>query len=286
MTDHAARIAAAFATACRDEIDALKPGNVHVFADGHRMTAAQFVRSAEAAAGPLTLPGASIGRRILGAVEATFAAVGTNTNLGIILLCGPLAAAAEQQSSDLRATLSRLLAALDVEDARLAFRAIRLASPGGLGRVERHDVHAPATVSLRDAMAAAADRDRIARQYVSGFEDVFGTGQRALMAARTRALDRQSAILAVFLAFVAAFPDSHIVRKHGLIIAEEIRRTAAGFHARYQSVDPAHLASDLLAWDGALKNRNINPGTSADLTVATLFTAHLGAILPSASNND
>jgi len=286
MTGHAARIAAAFATACRDEIDALKPGNVHVFADGHRMTAAQFVRSAEAAAGPLTLPGASIGRRILGAVEATFAAVGTNTNLGIILLCGPLAAAAEQQSSDLRATLSRLLAALDVEDARLAFRAIRLASPGGLGRVERHDVHAPATVSLRDAMAAAADRDRIARQYVSGFEDVFGTGQRALMAARTRALDRQSATLAVFLAFVAAFPDSHIVRKHGLIIAEEIRRTAAGFHARYQSVDPAHLASDLLAWDGALKNCNINPGTSADLTVATLFTAHLGAILPSASNND
>ncbi|MFL4979854.1 MAG: triphosphoribosyl-dephospho-CoA synthase [Xanthobacteraceae bacterium] len=286
MTDHAARIAAAFATACRDEIDALKPGNVHVFADGHRMTAAQFVRSAEAAAGPLTLPGASIGRRILGAVEATFAAVGTNTNLGIILLCAPLAAAAEQQSSDLRATLSRLLAALDVEDARLAFRAIRLASPGGLGRVERHDVHAPATVSLRDAMAAAMDRDRIARQYVSGFEDVFGTGQQALMAARARALDRQSAILAVFLAFLAAFPDSHIVRKHGLTIAEEIRRTAAGFHARYQSVEPAHLASDLLAWDGALKNRNINPGTSADLTVATLFAAHLGAILPSARNND
>ncbi|MFL6949091.1 MAG: triphosphoribosyl-dephospho-CoA synthase, partial [Xanthobacteraceae bacterium] len=194
MTDHAARIAAAFATACRDEIDALKPGNVHVFADGHRMTAAQFVRSAEAAAGPLTLPGASIGRRILGAVEATFAAVGTNTNLGIILLCAPLAAAAEQQSSDLRATLARLLAALDVEDARLAFRAIRLASPGGLGRVERHDVHAPATVSLRDAMAAAMDRDRIARQYVSGFEDVFDTGQEALMAARARSLDRQSAI--------------------------------------------------------------------------------------------
>ena len=286
MTDHAARIAAAFATACRDEIDALKPGNVHVFADGHRMTAAQFVRSAEAAAGPLTLPGASIGRRILGAVEATFAAVGTNTNLGIILLCAPLAAAAEQQSLDLRATLSRLLAALDVEDARLAFRAIRLASPGGLGRVERHDVHAPATVSLRDAMAAAMDRDRIARQYVSGFEDVFGTGQQALMAARARVLDRQSAILAVFLAFLAAFPDSHIVRKHGLTIAEEIRRTAAGFHARYQSVEAAHLASDLLAWDGALKNRNINPGTSADLTVATLFTAHLGAILPSARNND
>jgi triphosphoribosyl-dephospho-CoA synthase len=286
MTDLAARIAAAFAAACRDELDALKPGNVHVFADGHRMTAAHFIRSAEAAAGPLTRAGASIGRRILAAVEATLAAVGTNTNLGIILLCAPLAAAAEHQSPDLRATLSRLLAALDVDDARLAFRAIALASPGGLGHVEQHDVHAPATVSLRDAMAAAADRDRIARQYVSGFEDVFGTGQQALAAARARALDRRSATLAVFLAFLAAFPDSHIVRKYGMVIAEEVRRTAGGFHGRLETMDPAHLTDDLLAWDRVLKDRNINPGTSADLTVATLFVAHLASILPSASNND
>ena len=44
-------IAAAFIAACRDELEAPKPGNVHVFADGHRMTAADFVRSAEEAAG-------------------------------------------------------------------------------------------------------------------------------------------------------------------------------------------------------------------------------------------
>ena len=36
MMAHAARIAAAFVAACRDELDAPKPGNVHVFADGHR----------------------------------------------------------------------------------------------------------------------------------------------------------------------------------------------------------------------------------------------------------
>jgi triphosphoribosyl-dephospho-CoA synthase len=286
MTGLAGTIAAASAAACQDEISALKPGNVHVFADGHRMTAAQFIRSAEAAAGPLTQPGARIGRRIFGAVEATLAAVGTNTNLGIILLCAPLAAAAEQQEPDLRAALSRLLAALDIEDARLAFRAIALASPGGLGHVERHDVRAPATVSLRDAMAAAAERDRIAHQYGSGFEDVFGAGREALAGAHTRALDRRSATLAVFLAFLAAFPDSHIVRKHGLTIAEEVRRAANDFHLRFQAADPAHLVGDLLAWDRTLKDRNINPGTSADLTVATLFAADLASILPSASNND
>src|SRR4051812_32934462 len=157
-------IAAAFEAACRDELASLKPGNVHAFADGHRMRADDFVRSAAAAAGPLTRPGTRVGARILGAVEATRAAVGMNTNLGIILLCAPLAAAAEEPADELRVALSRCLAALDVEDARLAFRAITLAAPGGLGSAERHDVRAPATVSLRAAMADAADRDRIARQ--------------------------------------------------------------------------------------------------------------------------
>jgi triphosphoribosyl-dephospho-CoA synthase len=271
-----AAIAAAFAAACRDELEALKPGNVHVFADGHRMTADQFVRSAEAAASPLTAPGATVGARILGAVAATTAAVGTNTNLGIILLCAPLAAAAEQEGCALRLALLRALGALTVEDATLAFRAIALASPGGLGTVEQHDVRAPATVSLLAAMAAAADRDRIARQYASGFGDVFGTGAAALSAARARSGDAAFATMSVYLAFLAAFRDSHIVRKHGPGIAEEVRRTASGFVARIGASGPhAQLHDDLMAWDRVLKDAVINPGTSADLTVATLFADRL-----------
>lgn len=285
MTARAEQIAAAFRAACRDELDAPKPGNVHVFADGHRMTAAQFIRSAEAAAAPLTMPGARIGARILGAVEATATAVGTNTNLGIILLCAPLAAAAERQPSDLRSTVAQLVDATDVEDARLAFRAIVLARPGGLGRAERHDVHAPAQVSLRDAMAEAADRDRIARQYASGFEDVFVTGQDVLANARAR--EPTWATTTVYLAFVAAFPDSHVTRKHGAGVADDVRRSARDLHDRLQAAeDPAHLLPDLLTWDRELKEKAINPGTSADLTVATLFAGRLRGILPSAGNND
>jgi triphosphoribosyl-dephospho-CoA synthase len=271
------RIATAFIAACRDELQALKPGNVHVFADGHRMTAVAFVASAEAAAPALTQPGASVGQRILGAVEATQAAVGTNTNLGIILLCAPLAAAAEQGASDLKAAVAEVLANLDIEDAELAFRAITLANPGGLGHAAQHDVHAQATVSLRDAMAAAADRDSIARQYVSGFADVFATGAAALRTARSRAFDQAAATLAVYLAFLAALPDSHVVRKHGLAAAEDLQRTALEFRNRLAAVaDPSHLRDDLMAWDAELKARGINPGTSADLTVATLFVSYLG----------
>ncbi len=127
----ATQIADAFRNACLDELDAPKPGNVHNFAAGHRMTASDFIRSADAAAVPLARTGARVGERILAAVEATFAAVGVNTNLGIILLCAPLAAAAERQSADLRAAVTDVLAALDVEDADLAFRAIARASPAG-----------------------------------------------------------------------------------------------------------------------------------------------------------
>lgn len=280
------QIADAFIAACRDELAAPKPGNVHVFADGHRMTTADFERSAMAAAGPLTAPG-SVGARILGAVEATFETVGANTNLGIVLLCAPLAAAAEEgpASHDLRSRLARVLARLDIEDAKLAFRAIARASPGGLGRAEHHDVFAPATVTLRTAMAEAADRDRIAQQYVNDFTDVFELGEPLLSSALSESPDRQMATLRVYLGFLAAFVDSHVVRKHGLALAEQVRAQAGVLRKRLVgNID--NLLPELMDWDAALKRDGINPGTSADLTVVTLFAYRLRCILPTAHKSD
>ncbi|MGZ3326973.1 MAG: triphosphoribosyl-dephospho-CoA synthase [Xanthobacteraceae bacterium] len=287
MTTLAERVAAAFSRACLDELEAPKPGNVHLFAPGHRMTAAEFVRSANAAAAPLAVPGARVGSRILGAVEATLAAVGTNTNLGIILLCAPLAAAAEVRSADLRAALAQVLEALDIHDAELAFGAIARAAPAGLGRAERHDVTETASVSLKVAMAEASSRDRIARQYVSDFEDIFERGEPVLTTVLASVAEPKWATLAVYLEFLSAFPDSHIARKHGIATAEDVCRAASRYYQRMRSLEkPAVLLADLLAWDALLKERGINPGTSADLTVATLFAHRLRTILPSARNND
>ena len=286
MTRLAERVAAAFSRACVDELEAPKPGNVHLFAPGHRMTAAEFIRSANAAAAPLAVPGARVGSRILGAVEATLAAVGTNTNLGIILLCAPLAATADIRAADLRAALAQVLEALDIQDAELAFRAIARAAPAGLGRAERHDVTETASVSLKDAMAEASSRDRIARQYVSDFEDIFERGEPVLTAVLASGAEPKWATLAVYLEFLSAFPDSHIARKHGIATAEDVCRAASRYHRRMRSLEkPAALLADLLAWDALLKERGINPGTSADLTVATLFAHRLRTILPSARNN-
>ena len=273
-------VAAAYIEACLAELDALKPGNVHRFAPGHRMDVEDFVLSAEASAAPIAAKGARVGTRVRAAVEATLEAVGQNTNLGVILLCAPLAAAAEAPDDALRPALMRALDGLDRADAADVFAAIAAANPGGLGRAPRHDVNAPALVTLREAMGEAADRDRIARQYVTAYDDIFSLGLPALATARQRKREARWSTLAVYLTFVAAIPDTHVARKFGPGVAETIRREAVRWRDSFVAArDPEDLAEGLLAWDTSLKSRGINPGTSADLTVATLFASRLSAIL-------
>jgi triphosphoribosyl-dephospho-CoA synthase len=252
------------------------------------MTVDAFVRSADAAAGPLSAEGARVGIRIDAAVAATFAAVDANTNLGIILLCAPLAAAAECDAAftDLRHALVKVLRNLDINDANLAFRAIVRAAPAGLGHSASHDVFNPATVTLLQAMAEAADRDLVARQYATDFADIFDLGLPVLEAAHEKGVDPKWATLTTFLAFLSAFPDSHIARKLGAETAHAVQSEAAEFRRMLEAAErPDSLLPALLAWDSALKARGINPGTSADLTVATLFAYRLQTILPSARNS-
>jgi triphosphoribosyl-dephospho-CoA synthase len=290
-------VARAYVEACLAELDALKPGNVHRFAAGHGMEVVDFVVSAEASAAPVAARGARVGARVRAAVEATLAAVGQNTNLGVILLCAPLAAAAEAPlDAALRPALGRVLDGLDRADAGEVFAAIAAANPGGLGRAARHDVNAPALVTLREAMAEAAERDRIARQYVTSYEDIFALGLPALAAARRRQGEARWSTLAVYLAFLAAIPDTHVARKFGAAAAEAVRREAAPWRdALLAAPDPEALTAGLLEWDGDLKACGINPGTSADLTVATLFGWDLCAmrgekcapdVLPLRANDD
>ncbi len=281
-------IEAAFREACAAELAALKPGNVHRHAAGHGMTIDDFLRSADAAAGPLCRAGAKLGERVLEAVGATRAAVGQNTNLGIVLLCAPLAMAAERGGSvlrapELRANVRAAIAESDLDDADRVFRAIVLASPGGLGTAARHDVHAPPIVPLRDAMAEAAERDSVARQWTTGFADVFEEGIPALDAALACWNGNDAFLWAVtdaYLRFLARLPDTHIARKHGTVAAEAVRQEAEAAIARLDaSAQSEALAPDLIAWDASLKRRSLNPGTSADLTVATIFAWRLGNAL-------
>lgn len=278
-----AAIGAAFRRACALDVAVRKPGNVSEGSPGHRMEASQFRRSADAAAPLLCRPGAAVGERIEGAMRATWDAVGCNTNLGIVLLCAPLAQAAERFDTPPTATalhraVDAVLAALDIADAAAAFRAIALVQPGGLGSADAQDVHAPPTVSLRDAMALAAGRDRIARQYASGFDELFALGVPAYDDGFEAA-----AVQRCFLQWLRTEPDTHITRKHGISAAQTVQAAAQswwdtllhrGLPMPGPEADPSSAAA-WAAWDDRLKAQGLNPGTSADLTVASAFAAAL-----------
>jgi triphosphoribosyl-dephospho-CoA synthase len=126
-------------------------------------------------------------------------------------------------------------------------------------------------VDLRQAMALAAERDRIARQYASVYNDVFEIGVARLRDAERRKVAADGAATLVYMDFLAAFPDSHLLRKHGAAVAEEVRGEAAALTADLRAGERARRRTALLAFDSRLKAKGLNPGTSADLTVASLL---------------
>jgi triphosphoribosyl-dephospho-CoA synthase len=123
---------------------------------------------------------------------------------------------------------------------------------------------------LLEVMSLAADRDMIAKQYASGFRDIFQDGVPALLDGWARFGRVETAILTCQLHWLARFPDSLIVRKRGVAVAAEAMQRAR--------------AVDLAAGDGwerfgefdrwlRADGHSRNPGTTADLVTACLFVA-------------
>lgn len=271
-------VARCYRTACIAELQALKPGNVHLFADGHGMTIHDFIKSADASAAVISQPGLSVGERIYAAIEATNKAVGLNTNLGVILLCAPLIHAALDGDSKLtlQQNLSHILNTLTVDDAVLTSKAIVMANPAGLGESDVHDVRLQPNVTLLEMMHSAQHKDRIAWQYANQFADVVGFGINCYNAAWEKWQNEAWATTALYLNFLGNYPDTHIVRKYGQAMADIVRLEAQEIEADFKSADnPKLVQKSLMNWDASLKKRGINPGTSADLTVASLLAQSL-----------
>jgi triphosphoribosyl-dephospho-CoA synthase len=264
--------------ACELELQAFKPGNVSVYADGHDMTVADFRVSAKASAQPIVNPAYCLGEKIYYALRATRQAVGCNTNLGIILLCAPLIQAFQSIRTDLslRQSLTEVLAQTTILDADWAFQAIALAAPGGLGSSEKQDVRDKAAVTLADAMALACARDRIALQYVTQYQDIFDFSLGLYYNALGRWGDQAWAAVAVYVGLLSRFPDSHIERKYGNQHSDWVMaRMAMLNHELTATESPEQFKPLLYHIDQELKSKGVNPGTTADLTVATVLTAFL-----------
>ena len=269
-----ARLAAAATLACALEACAEKVGNVTPTRDFADARFEDFALSAQAlgAAVASATPG-RVGRTVYRAVAATVRVAPSNTNLGMALLFAPLAAAARaREGTGLRRRLSRVLRDLSVDDARWAYRAIRLARPGGLGRSDAADILRPPAVTLREAMRLAAGRDTVAAEYVRGFAVTFDLALAGLRQALRRGLGLLDAIAQAHLELMARVPDTLIARKAGAATATAVAaRARAVVRAGGLRTRKGLAAARRLDRDLRRRGNRLNPGTSADLVAAALF---------------
>jgi triphosphoribosyl-dephospho-CoA synthase len=269
-----ASVAAAATLACTLEACAEKVGNVTPTRPFHDARFEDFALSAQAlgAAVAGAAPG-RVGRAVYEAVAATARVAPSNTNLGMALLFAPLAAAARaRRGTGLRRRLALVLRGLSVDDARWAYRAIRLARPGGLGRSDEAPVARRPSVTLGEAMRLAARRDTVAAEYARGFAVTFDLALARLRRALGRGLSLLDAIAQAHLELMARVPDTLIARKAGAGAAARVAaRARAVLRAGGIGTPRGLAAARRLDRDLRRHGNRLNPGTSADLVAAALF---------------
>lgn len=259
------------AEACRLEASAEKPGNVHPGAAFIDLSHAELVAAGVAIAPAFDrAPIERLGATILAAVRASSCVTRSNANLGIVLALAPVAAAAEEEPrrSITAQGIATVLGRLGPLDAADVWEAIRLANPGGMGKVSAADLHDPPPADLRAAMAAAAPHDQIAKLWTDGYASFFEGLVEDLLAELGSGHSLGDAIVRGYLRQLAREPDSLITRRHGAGVAGEVSRGAA----HVLRAGAGDWKNALATFDRSLRVPvKINPGTTADLVATALF---------------
>lgn len=261
--------------ACLLEATAPKAGNVYPGKPFEDLTYQDFVAAAEIASEHLGQTSLSMSRRMLETVQQTVSTVGTNVNLGIVLLLGPLVAADENRIESLAAgdgplewsrSIQSATRDLDQRDGQRLYQMIQVAEAGGLGTAKSMDVRdRNGPIDIIKAMALADSYDRIARQYTSGFADLLENVVPIVRESIVQRGDVLSGISVAHLQLLRGEPDSLIGRKNGPEVANEVQRRAR--EVDLESAESiAHFDQTLRSHDHAL-----NPGTTADLIAAALY---------------
>ena len=261
--------------ACLLEVAAPKPGNVNRYSDFMDLFLEDFLLSAAITGSYMEkASGKAVGETVLGAVASTQEIIGTNTNLGIILLFAPVAKA--YGSGNLHKKLKDVLASLTVEDSINVYRAVSAACAGGMGKVAQADISTIPEITLRESMLLAQERDSVAREYVTDYEITFGLGRPVLQALLDREYDFPAAVVQLYLTLLAEIPDSLIARKNGAVTAAEVSKRAAAV-LRSGGASSEKGIKMIGDFDRYLRQQGnkLNPGTTADLTAAIVFVYFL-----------
>ncbi len=259
-------------TASLLEVAARKAGNVHPGASFADLRFEDFEVAADVTSRSLSrVQEDGVGQAILNAMTETQRTLQSNANLGIALLLAPLAAVPAE--SDLVSEIGWIIDSLNMDDTSRIYEAIRLSEPGGLGEVSEQDISQPPGQPIQYAMTLAAERDAIARQYCNEFSDVLIFGRGRFLEWFQQHKDWEVATIGTHLELMVQLPDSLIARKCGATIANESARRAQQVLNQKWPKQPQGAAAfqefdDWLRADG---NRR-NPGTTADLIAAVLFS--------------
>lgn len=260
--------------ACVLEATAPKVGNVSPGRNFPDLSHLDFIRAADIAAEAFEEKNC-FAKAVLDATVKTSEACRSNVNLGILLLLGPLYRADELLSErrvtlpdqdDWSSAVKDALKDLDAGGELAIFEAISVAAAGGLGRAEKWDVNeSHQKVDLIDAMRLAANKDRIARQYVEDFSDLLVNVVPVLRQSILECRDWLRGIGHAQIRLMSRESDSLIARKNGKDVAEAVRD-------RVHGVDLGNI-QDWVALDRELRKQGnqLNPGTTADLIAAGLF---------------
>ncbi|MDM4014830.1 triphosphoribosyl-dephospho-CoA synthase [Roseiconus lacunae] len=256
--------------ACLLEATAPKAGNVfpgQSFAD---LRYRDFVDAAEIASQVFGANPDRFSTSVLEGTRQVADQIGTNVNLGILLLLGPLVqvdqtSGLSNDDAELIGRVTETLHSLDAVDANQLYEAINMAHPGGMGKVDEMDLADSAPPSFLDAMAAAADRDQIAANYANGFEDLISCVLPMLDQAVQQSQDILTGISIAHLRLLADREDSLIERKFGRSVAIEVRRKADFDH------DDLHARMRFDAYLRTSYAKPLNPGTTADMIAAGLY---------------
>ena len=239
--------------------------------------------------------------------------LGGNTHLGIALLFIPLAAATARSYTqmkminprDISGEIRKIMKSTTSNDALNIYEAIaQTTSPSKLGKVNDKmapDLYDPEAkkkiltdgVTLYDAMKVASSYDTIALELTTGMSISFKIGYPQLTETWRRTHNINISTVHTFLKILSCFPDTHIARKIGNRKINDSKRAVeigrkeilwiskkAEQILTLGALTTGNGKESLWEFDSELRNlgKDYNPGTTADLTAASLMIALLDGL--------
>jgi len=265
-----------------------KPGNVHRIRDYDDMEFEDFIISGivigdviREACTNVNIENPQLGKFILQAVDETDRWIKNNTNLGIVMMIVPIAVsvAISESFEDIRDNIKILMKNTSVEDACDLYDAINIADAGGMGDQDEYDVsNDNAKQELKDnkqtmydVLKISAPWDMLAREMTSDMPAVFEIGYPTYHSLKKEKSKNDACIL-TFLTILSHVPDTLISRKYG---EEEALKISLMTRDLLKLKDSSDFMDKVSEFDEYLFKNNYNPGTTADLTAASIFVSYL-----------